>query len=202
MAGSITLNLPVTQNSPSFHLLGPSSENLPSQLMVGDRADIDIGNGEIQGGGVQLNLSPDVDFKPEVESTLVMRFSYGGTELLVLTGTGTDQDDPYDIFHTPTSGSYQDLFDAIAGLTTPVVLTLEHPSLEVRLPVAATFSSQAASATAALTKRSVGPAKPVAAEFFGVAGTLTVALIKELRSTTIPTRVSGSFVHSGVWSRD
>ena len=124
-----TINIPVSSNAPTFHTIGPSGV-LPDVLMVGDQDDITIaGNSFIQVGGISLNLFPNIDFKSNVEVALLMRFSYGGVELLVVRGTGqtgSESDEPYTIIHTPESGSYSSLFDAISGTLTPVVLELEY----------------------------------------------------------------------------
>ena len=124
-----TLDIPVSSNSPTFHAIGPSAV-LPAVLMAGDRSDITIaGNSFIQAGGISLNLSPNVDFKSVVEVELLMRFSYGGVERLVVRGTGqtgSETDEPYSIIHTPESGGYESLFNSISGTVTPIVLELEY----------------------------------------------------------------------------
>ena len=125
----VTLNLPVSSSTPTFHLIGPSAI-LPAGLMVGERDDVTIGdNSFIQHTGIQINLNPNVDFKPIVEVDLLMRFSYNGVERLVVRGTGSDTAEPYFLNHDPESGSYRDLFEAISGTDTPIILELEYGTL-------------------------------------------------------------------------
>ena len=130
-----TLQIPVFFNAPTFHLIGPSFV-LPAVLIEGDRDDITIaGNSFIQHGAIQLDLVPalgsniTIDFNPDVEARLLMRFSYGGVERVVIRGTGGTglaTDEPYFINHAPESGAYLDLFNAISGTDTPIVLRLEY----------------------------------------------------------------------------
>ena len=187
-----TIDIPVSFNAPTFHLIGPSVA-LPAVLMDGDRDDITIGGQSfIQHTGIQINLLPNVDFKSDVEAELLMRFSYDGIERVVVRGTGPDTDEPYFLNHDAEIGDYRDLFEAVSGTDTPIVLELEYV-VPISITAAVIEGDLSGEVTGTLE---LGAEPPISIVAPVIAGGLLGEVAASLELGRLPGLLSESFLRS------